>query len=425
MENLIGPRSTIVDKYGGTSLDKDSQVDTVAHHAIRQHKSGQRVVIVVSARGKETDELQKKIVACGGEHVDQKILDFGMPTGEELSAACVAASIAKQGGSVAVFNGSQIGLIARGTFGDGKVVTIKNPEVITRALDEGKIVVLAAYAGVNNDNEKITLGRGGSDTFAVAVAAAIKAAICRINTDVPCIFCTNPRWVPNARPVRHLTYLQVLDIAQAGAEVLKERSVELAQNLGVPIQVLLSPSFDAGKWSESSREGTVITTGASLEDMEATRMSQTLMAVSDDIIAASLADLPNHPGILKKIFTELKGHVLGDISQALTARKSDKSVLSFQFQKRQKSIVQEALDRLQIKSCRIGMRENLSTLTVIDRTMRNAEDWHLRVVSALADNEVNIEMINSAGFMIWTMVNKEDGKKAAKALAEEFDLVEK
>ncbi len=411
-------------KFGGSSLETDDQIHLIAGHIIKEQAREPGIVAVVSARGRLTDEILETVRRCGGKTVANKLLDFAGPAGEAISAACLAGAIEQGGIETIVADGRRIRLIATGQFGEGRVKRLENPSLITKALDERKIVVLAAYAGITIDGEPITLGRGGSDTFAVAVAAATKAKVCRIYTDVPGIFAVDPRFVQNAKMLSHITYWQAMELCSAGAQVLKERCIQIAAGLSVPLQVLLSPSFDASDWQKRGidvEDGTWLSSGASLEDMEAASVEQTGLAIRDNITVFNIVNAPNRPGISAEIFGACKNIIIGDIAQSLTP-KGSKAIITFYVRSYDEARVRAALGKIDLGKTKIECREDLACLMLIDPRLVTESGWVARATKALANGGINIESHPTSGDKISLLVVKDKIEQAAQALAEEFDL---
>lgn len=412
-------------KFGGTSQANDDQINAIADHLIARHKSGNRIIVILSARGKSTDKILARIQVCGGGRVNDKILDFGAVAGEMEAAATLAGAIELRGIQTQVGDGRRIGLIASGQFGDGLVRRVENPGFITKALDEHKIVILAAYAGVTVDGETITLGRGGSDTFAVAVAAAIGAETCYICTDVPGFFTIDPHIVPKAKMFNRMTYQKALGLCIAGVQVLKERCLHLAAGLNVKIQIQLSPSFNPAPWEKLGVDiagGTKISSGANLQDMEATELDQPGIAINNTLTVFNLIGLPNKPGISASIFgiCDQAQIPISEIAQSLTV--GSKANITFAVNSAYASKVRSALQKISLHGAKIHEHTDLVFLIIVDPRMATQSGWVGRITRALAKADINIEIHPKTGESFSVAVAKKQLKKAAIKLAEEFKL---
>lgn len=416
--------ATIVMKFGGTSLQTDQQIETVAQHVVAEQRRGSSVVVVVSARGHTTDEIRSTVRACGGPNTPEEILDFAGIAGELISASCLASTIKKMGVEVEVADGRGIELIAGGNYGDGRVEKIKNPDLITTALGKDKVVVLAAYAGITNEGKIITLGRGGSDTFAVAVAAVIEADVCQIYTDVPGFFAIDPRFVPSAKMFCRLPYWQAMALCSAGVQVLKERCIAIASEFNVLVQVLLSPSFDDSKWRElgvNIERGTLLSRGASRNQMEATNLDQTGAAINSEITVFNITNLPNRSGISNAIFSQLKKVIIGNLAQAIPPVGQEANI-SFYVRLEDAGRTAAILGEIKLENLKVEQYDNLACLTLVDSRMVNGSGWIDRATGALGAKNINIEMHSTSGPNITIMVARDVVKQAALAIAEEFGL---
>ncbi|MFA6254694.1 MAG: hypothetical protein WC675_01520 [Patescibacteria group bacterium] len=418
--------ATIVKKFGGSSLTTDEQVMAAARAIVADHQQRTSVVVVVSARGKTTNQIRARIKGCGGDGTSERVLAFGGLAGERESAACMAAAIESLGVQTFLADGADIGLVATGEFGRGQAKTVRKPEIIIKALEEGKIVVLAGYTGVTTDGRTIDLGRSGTDTFAVVVAAAIGAKVCQIYTDVPGFFAVDPRHVPGAKLLHQITFRQALKWASAGIEVVKKESLAVADGLGMPIQVLLSPSFDSQPWLERSLDvqaGTWISKGATLEDMQGGDLDQTILAIITDLTIFNLTDVPNEPGWSAKIFGLCRDHkiVVLDIAQGL-APKGKKAAITFWVKAETGDQTERILKEASLGSIKIERRDDIGCLRIIDPRMERESGWLARIDDTLAAAKVNIEIHPTAGDVILLLIAKDKVDAAAQAIAKEFGL---
>src|SRR5690349_18661767 len=280
----------IVQKYGGSSVADAERIKRVAERIVGTRKSGNEVVVVVSAMGDTTDELlelasQVSPVPAGRE------LDMLLTSGERISMALLAMAINNLGYEARSYTGSQAGVITTSTHGRARIIDV-TPGRLKGALDEGSVVIVAGFQGVSQDTKDVTtLGRGGSDTTAVALAAALHADVCEIYTDVDGIFTADPRIVPNARHIQHITYEEMLELAACGAKVLHLRSVEYARRAGLPVHV---------RSSFSTNTGTMVT--GSMEDLPVEQALITGVAHDRSEAKITVVGVPDEPGEAARIF---------------------------------------------------------------------------------------------------------------------------
>lgn len=400
----------VVQKFGGSSMATIEKIKEVADY-VKKTAGNKKVIVVVSAMGDETDKLKQLAQkVCGKRLPLPSELDKLLATGEEQSASLLAMAI---GGKAISLTGFQIKLKTDGVHGEAKIKGIQNISKIKRLLDKGKIVVVAGFQGVNKKgNDIVTLGQGGSDLTAIALAGSLRTK-CEIYTDVDGIFTVDPRIVSKAKRFKKITYSQMLQLSSAGAGVLMDRCVLLAQNLGVEIKVLLSPSF--GK----TIGGTLVYSGSTKEEMEGLSYHQAGIAVQKEIALVKITNIPNKPGMAEKVFESLNGINIVDTIQEQGERTTNISILV------QSEDLPRALLNLE------GMEEvktlgdsEMATLTLIDPAMKEQPGYFYRVSKSLAKAEINIEMLSSSGIAILVVVQKENLKKASLFLAKEFDLLE-
>ena len=280
----------IVQKFGGTSVADPERIRAVAEHVAFTKKHGADVVVVVSAMGKSTDNLIKLAHDVSSVHPGRE-LDMLLTTGERISMSLVAMALANLGIDAVSFTGSQVGIITDTTHTKAKILEVRGDR-IREALAQGKVCVVAGFQGVSTDREITTLGRGGSDTTAVALAAALDADSCEIYTDVTGVFSADPRIVPQARKLTHINFDEMLEMAGAGSKVLALRSVEFARNHNVPIQVRSSFTWEPGTWVTSQEP--------SMED-------PVISGVVTDVSEAKVTvrSVPDRPGISASLFEPL------------------------------------------------------------------------------------------------------------------------
>ncbi|MGA0117762.1 MAG: aspartate kinase, partial [Ilumatobacteraceae bacterium] len=284
----------IVQKYGGTSVADPDRIKSVADHVAFTRRHGNDVVVVVSAMGKTTDNLLGLANAVSDVHPGRE-MDMLLTTGERISMALLSMALAGVGVEAVSFTGSQVGIITDTIHTKAKILEVKGDRVRS-ALSEGKVVVVAGFQGVSTDSEITTLGRGGSDTTAVALAAALNADVCEIYTDVTGVFSADPRIAPQARKLSHLQFDEMLEMAGVGSKVLALRSVEFARNHNVPIHVRSSFTWEHGTWVSTEKS-------QGENSMEEPIISGVVHDASESKV--TVLGVPDRPGISASLFENL------------------------------------------------------------------------------------------------------------------------
>ena len=400
----------IVQKFGGTSVADAQKIHNAAEAVIREKNNGNDVIVVVSAMGHTTDHLIKLAKEVAPEP-DSRELDMLLSTGEQVSIALLAMAIQSKGYKAVSLNGSQIGIITENIHSKARIVDIKTDK-LRKFLDEGNIIVAAGFQGVTSDGEITTLGRGGSDTSAVAIAAAMKADRCDIYTDVEGVYAADPRIVPKIQKAETISYEEMLELARAGANVLHPRSVETAQQFNVPLRVRSSFKLD--------NMGTLI---IGVDNMEiykpvagaAADLSQTRILLSS---------LPDIPGTAAKLFGALaKNNISVDmIIQSLASRGTNSIAFTVANED-----LKAALDTLNsqkdvIKSGEMSTDEDIAKVSIVGAGMVDRPGIAADMFRALAEKNINIKMISTSEIKISCLVEKKDAKEAVKALCSEFGL---
>ncbi|MDP2932680.1 MAG: aspartate kinase [bacterium] len=398
----------VVMKFGGTSVGNAERMRKVAAYVVSEQQKGICPVIVVSAMGKATDQdiVLFNSICPGG---PQRELDALLSTGEMRSAALLAGAIETLNGKALSFTAAQMKLIAAGAHGRGRIVGLENTETLRDLVAKGIIPVCAGFQGVQN-GDFVTLGRGGSDTTAVAVAHELHADACNIYTDVAGVYTTDPRVVPSARRFAFVDYTTMLSLSSAGAGVLMDRAVLLAQRFGVRLRVLLSPSIG------DPDEGTIVYfRDERLQAMEAEGDDLTGLAIRQDVVAVTFPGLPNRPGQAHEIFEALKEVVVGDAVQG--SGTEDVASISCWVAEEDSSRVKGAVPKCEI--------QDAACLTLVSPALKEGSGYLARMTGALGKVGVNIEMISSAGTSVLVIIRRADIAQAAQAVAQEFDLCEK
>ncbi|GAT69200.1 aspartate kinase [Planomonospora sp. ID91781] len=406
----------VVQKYGGSSVADASCIKRVAQRIVATKKAGNDVVVVVSAMGDTTDELldlaqQVSPLPPGRE------LDMLLTSGERISMALLAMAIANLGHEARSFTGSQAGVITDSTHGKARIIDV-TPSRIREALDEGQIAIVAGFQGVSQNTKDITtLGRGGSDTTAVALAAALDADVCEIYTDVDGVFTADPRIVPAARKIPRISYEEMMEMAACGAKILHLRCVEYARRFSLPIHVRSSFSTKEGTWVVSD------------PDSEGNEMEQPIISgVAHDRSEAKITvvGVPDKVGEAATIFKTLADAEINIdmIVQNVSAAATGRTDISFTLPTTDGSAALTALKKVQE---RIGFEslqfdDQIGKVSLIGAGMRSHPGVTATFFAALADAGVNIEMISTSEIRISVIVGQDEVDAAVAAAHRAFDL---
>ncbi len=410
----------VVQKYGGSSVADAEGIKRVAKRIVDTRKAGHDVVVAVSAMGDTTDELvdlaqQVSPLPHGRE------LDMLLTAGERISMALLAMAIANLGHQARSYTGSQAGVITDSSHGKARIIDV-TPGRIRSALDEGAIVIVAGFQGVSQDTKEITtLGRGGTDTTAVALAAALKAEVCEIYTDVDGVFSADPRIVPTARRLPRISYEEMLEMAACGAKVLHLRCVEYARRYNIPVHV---------RSSFSTREGTMVTDDERyLRERGIDQMEQAIISgVAHDRSEAKITvvGVPDKPGEAASIFRALAAAEINIdmIVQNISAAATGRTDISFTLPKSDGQTAMAALARIRDE---VGFEDLLyddqvGKVSLIGAGMRSHPGVSATFFGALADAGVNIEMISTSEIRISVVVRGQDVDSAVTAVHSAFDL---
>ena len=401
----------IVQKFGGTSVADAKKIHNVASAAIKEKNNGNQVVIVVSAMGHTTDYLVK-LANEVTETPSSREMDMLLSTGEQVSIALLTMAIQSQGHDAISMNAQQVGIITECIHSKARIVDIKTNK-LEKNLSEGKIIVVAGFQGVTPDGEITTLGRGGSDTSAVAIAAALKADRCDIYTDVEGVYTTDPRIVPNAQKLEKVSYEEMLELARVGANVLHPRSVETAKQFKVPLRVRSSFKLD--------NLGTLI---IGVEDMEIYRPVAGVAADSSQVRIV-ICEVPDAPGTSAKIFSKLaENNISVDMIIQSYARANETNDIAFTVDEKDfdeaMNIMNSVIDVL--KAGAILVDNDISKVSIVGAGMVDRPGIAAEMFKALADVSINIKMISTSEIKISCLVEKAMEKEAIKALCKQFNL---
>lgn len=406
-------RNLVVQKFGGTSVADTDKIKNVANSVIREKKLGNDVVVVVSAMGHTTDYLMKMAKDIS-DVPSSRELDMLLSTGEGVSIALLSMAIQAQGYDAVSMNAMQIGIITENVHNKARIIDIKT-EKLNKYLEEGKIIVVAGFQGVTEDGEITTLGRGGSDTSAVAIAAALEAKRCDIYTDVEGVYTTDPRIVPNASKLEVVTYDEMLELASVGANVLHPRSVETAKQFNMPVRV--RSSFNL------SNMGTLIK--GEYDDMEICR-PVTGVAVDMSKLRIVVCDVPDEPGVAAKIFTTLSDeHISVDtIIQSYARLHNNTNDIAFTINKTDLPRTMELFDKIndEIKAEKIHIDDNIAKVSIVGAGMIDRPGVAATMFDTLANLNINIKMISTSEVKISCLVDADVANDALRALHKAFNL---
>ncbi len=402
-------RRLIVQKYGGSSVADPERIKNVARRVINSKRIGNRIVVVLSALGDTTDELIKRAYQINEEPAERE-LDMLISTGEQVAVALLAMAIHRQGYKAISFTGAQVGIITDNSHTKARILGV-NSQRIEQELARGKIVIVAGFQGVNLDQEITTLGRGGSDLTAVALAKTLKARVCEIYTDVEGVYVADPRIVPNARKIDTISYDEMLEMASLGAQVLQSRAVEVAKKFEVPIHV---------RSSISNSEGTKIV--KEVKSME--EVSVRGITLNKDEAKITICDVPDKPGIAAKIFKEIsKGGINVDMIVQNVSR-TGFTDLSFTVPKR--NLVQTIKIAKKVSES-IGAEgvtkdEDVARISIVGVGMKSHPGIAAAMFESLAKHKINIEMISTSEISISCVINKRYAERAVRAIHKKFKL---
>jgi aspartate kinase len=407
----------VVQKYGGSSVADADGIKRVAQRIVATRKAGNSVVVVVSAMGDTTDELQD-LAAQVSPLPPGRELDMLLTAGERISMALLAMAIANLGLEARSFTGSQAGVITDSAHGKARIIDV-TPGRIASALDEGAIPIVAGFQGVSQNGKDITtLGRGGSDTTAVALAAALEADVCEIYTDVDGVFTADPRIVRTARRIPWISYEEMLEMAACGAKILQLRCVEYARRYGMPIHV---------RSSFSNRTGTTIS--ETNEETEVAGVEQAIISgVAHDRSEAKItvAGVPDRVGVAAQIFriVAAAGINIDMIVQNISAATTGRTDISFTLPRDDGQAAMAALNGAQpdIGFDTLLYDDRIGKVSLIGAGMRSHPGVSATFFGALADAAVNIEMISTSEIRISVVVDQKDVDLAVTAAHRAFDL---
>nr|WP_246232082.1 aspartate kinase [Nakamurella aerolata] len=409
----------IVQKYGGSSVQSAERIKRVAERIVAARKAGNDVVVVVSAMGDTTDELLTLAQAVAPVPPARE-LDMLLTSGERISNALVAMAISALGAQARSFTGSQAGVITTSAHGKARIIDV-TPGRIQAALDDGAIALVAGFQGVSQDTKDITtLGRGGSDTTAVALAAALDADVCEIYTDVDGVFTADPRIVPDAQQLNTISYEEMLEMAASGAKVLMLRCVEYARRYEVPVHV---------RSSYSDQAGTLVTGTIADQSAKEIAVEQALITgVAHDRSEAkvTVTNVPDHPGVAAKVFRTIADAEIDIdmIVQNISAGMDGRTDITFTLPKADGPRAVSALEarKSEIEFDQVIYNDHVGKVSLIGAGMRSHPGVTATFCEALATADVNIDIISTSEIRISVLVRDTELDNAVRALHTAFDL---
>jgi aspartate kinase len=399
----------IVQKYGGTSVGNPERITNVARRLLETQRAGNSVVAVVSAMSGVTDSLIKLAKEVSANPTERE-MDVLLSTGEQTTMALAAMAIQSMGGKAVSLTGAQAGIITNGVHTKAKISNI-SPEQIRRHLDQGEIVIVAGFQGETSDGDITTLGRGGSDLTAIALASAIEADTCQIFTDVDGVYTCDPRIVPTATKITEISYDEMLEMASSGSKVMQSRSVEFAKKFGVTFEVRSSFNNNPGTTVKEETAGMeqVVVRGVSVERNQA---------------KVTVTHVPDKPGCAARLFTALAdANVMVDvIVQNVSA--SGSTDISFTMNRDELEKIGDLLDRVakEIGAGQVSKQDGIAKLSVVGIGMRTHSGVAARLFEALAKGGINIQMISTSEIKIAVIIEEARIAEAAKLAHSAFGL---
>ena len=400
----------IVQKFGGTSVADPERIRAVADHVARTRRQGAEVVVVVSAMGKTTDELIR--LAHDVSHVPAvRELDMLLTAGERITMSLLCMALIDLEVPAVSFTGSQAGIVTDTTHGKAKILEVRAHR-LTEALAGGNVVVVAGFQGVSTAFDVTTLGRGGSDTTAVALAAALGATACEIYTDVAGVYTADPRLVPDARRLGQVSYEEMLDMAATGGRVLALRSVEFARNHGVAVHVRSSFTWEPGTWvrEESSMEAAIIS-GVTHDTSEA---------------KVTISGVPDRPGIAARVFRALADEAVNVDMIVQNTSSGGTTDISFTLPKDDLVRAARVIEGIvpEIGATAFDQDSDIARVSLVGAGMKTHPGVAATMFEVLAKESVNIEMISTSSIRISCVVRSGDVERAVRALHDIFGLAE-
>jgi aspartate kinase len=403
-------KKLIVQKFGGSSVANVDRIKNVAQRIVETKLRNNNVVVIVSAMGDTTDELEELIFGLNPNPPERE-LDMLMSTGEQISCSLLATAVNALGHEAVSFTGHQVGILTDKVHTKAKILQISGQR-IKEAYKKGKIVIVAGFQGVTDENEITTLGRGGSDLSAVALAYALNADVCEIFTDVDGIYTADPRKVKEAKKLKTVTFDEMFEMASLGAQVMQARSIEVARRFNIPLHV---------RSSFSKEEGTMIVKKRTQAIEE---ISVTGVTSNSSEAKITIAGVPDQPGIAAKIFNDIaKAGVNVDVIVQNVSHTKNTDI-SFTVPKKDLAKAMAAAESVakKINAGAVTSDKSIARVSIVGSGMRTHQGIAAKMFQTLAAEKINIGMIATSEISISCIINEKDTEKAVKALHKAFGL---
>ena len=398
--------SLIVQKFGGSSVANAERLLNVARIVTDTYRAGNEVVVVVSAQGDTTDDFIAKAAELNA-RPSKREMDVLLSAGEQISMSLLAMTIQTLGCTAISLTGWQAGIQTDINYSEARIRKVK-PERVRSELDRGRIVIIAGFQGINKQDDITTLGRGGSDTTAVAIAASLGADLCQIYTDVDGVYTADPRIVPNARKLTEITYDEMLELASLGAQVLHNRSVEMAKKYNVDLEVV--SSF-------TRNPGTKVKEGSDMEKMNVSGVAR-----DNNCARIAVINLPDEPGVAFKVFSLLAKHKINVDIILQSVGKNRVKTISFTVPQDSAEETREVLANAQVQLGfeDLSVNTEVAKVSIVGAGMASNSGVAAKMFEALAMAGINIRMISTSEIKISVLINEEDSEKAVKAIHNKF-----
>ncbi|SFV57759.1 Aspartokinase [hydrothermal vent metagenome] len=397
----------IVQKYGGTSVGNLERIESVANRVAKSKRDGNRLVVVVSAMSGETNKLVE-YANYFSKNPSKAEMDMLLSSGERVTASLLAIALNEMGIDAIAMTGRQAGIQTDNNHTYARIESINTTSMI-KSLDEGKVIIVAGFQGISSNGRVSTLGRGGSDLSAVAIAGALKANACEIYSDVDGIYTTDPRIEPKAKKMNFISYDEMLELASLGAKVLQSRSVELAKKLNVRI---------VAKSSFSDAEGTVIE--KEIKEMEAVLVSG--IALDRDQARVTVREVSDRPGIAAEIFTMLAEEQVNVDMIIQNASTDGTTNLGFTVKASEIEDAKRVISNFNHDIGSMDFDENICKVSVVGVGMKSHSGVAARAFTAMAEKDINIEMISTSEIKVSMIVNEASGELAVQTLHHTYEL---
>ncbi|HEX2153844.1 MAG TPA: aspartate kinase [Acidimicrobiia bacterium] len=402
--------SVVVQKYGGSSVANPERISRVADRVVATRRAGNDVVVVVSAMGHTTDELIELARAVNPEPPARE-MDMLLTAGERISMALTAMAIESRGVEAVSFTGSQAGILTDASHGAAKIQAIRGTRV-SDSLAQGKVVIVAGFQGVDPEAKEVTtLGRGGSDASAVALAAALGAEACEIYTDVDGVFTADPRIVADARKLDEVSFDEMLELAASGAGVLMSRSVEVGRRFGIPIHVRSSFNDNPGTWVKEQTMEQAIISGVAYDRSEA---------------KVTVRQVPDRPGVAASLFTPLAEADINIDMIVQNVSSEGFTDISFTVPKETADTARAIAEKVagELEAGAVDLDHDIAKVSLIGAGMKSHPGVAATVFAALAEATINVEMISTSTIRISCVVRADQVEDAVRVLHDAFDLAE-